>query len=317
MIFLPRGSAVRQRVNPARINLPEAMEKLRKGSFTGFLRFDAAAGTGVILFEKGRLISAIYVTQGETERYIAYDAIARVFETSIAGEATLNIFKVSQDLILSLHALLHGRYLLKGKELAQIDVELLLEKIKSEELTVCIRLYAGDRVTLIYYDHGYPLGFFLDNSVDLEQDVNPQESIALMPGAKLDVVEIRSTDQIVLADLMGSADLRPIWQRTRTTLLEDRQKRDESSVREVLDAQASRRNALIAELKKIATRHLGKIGVTQVEKAANAIGPELKPAELERFYAELNGLARLVVSQTKIQAMLDEMRKSYSEIVSA
>ncbi len=63
MIHLPRGNPVRQKVNPARINLPEAMEKLRSSTFTGYLRFDAVQGTGIILFQSGKLISSILSTR--------------------------------------------------------------------------------------------------------------------------------------------------------------------------------------------------------------------------------------------------------------
>ena len=119
MIFLPRGNPVRQKVNPARINLPEAMEKLRVGTFTGYLRFDASQGVGVILFKDGQLISSIFMNRETSERLIAYDAIARIFEVSILGNAVLNIYRMSAELVLGVHALLHGRYLQKEKDLAK------------------------------------------------------------------------------------------------------------------------------------------------------------------------------------------------------
>ena len=54
MILLPRGNPVKEKVNPGKVNLPEALDKLRQGKFTGYLRFDFPAGTGVFIFEGGR-----------------------------------------------------------------------------------------------------------------------------------------------------------------------------------------------------------------------------------------------------------------------
>jgi hypothetical protein len=316
MIFLPRGTAVRQKVNPARINLPEAMEKLRKGLFSGFLRFDAEQGTGVILFQKGQLVSAIYISQGETERLIAYDAIARIFEVSIEGHAVLNIFKVSADLVLSLHALLHGHYLIKGKALPCLDIESLLNKIRDEGLTACLRVYAGDRVSLIFFEQGYALGFFVDNSFDLQDRADLDDSVAALPYARLDLIETQSSDRIVLADLMASADLRPIWQRTRAALMEERQRHEETALREQEECLNKRREQLVTMYKRIAENYLGKIGVTQVEKAAACLDGRIDSSEITTFYNDLSGLARLVISESKIQDMIDEMKKAMSSLSS-
>ncbi len=308
MIYLPRGNPVRQKVNPARINLPEAMEKLRVGTFTGYLRFDAPQGVGVVLFQTGKLISAIYVNEEESERLIAYDAIARIFEISILGNATLNIFRLSSDLVLGIHALLHGRYLYKKQDLAGLDVRSILARIKEEGLTACLRAYAEDQTVLIFYDHGYPLGFFHEGATELEPTADLATSVAGLPEAKLDLLEIRNADEIILADLMGSADLGPIWQRTRKLLLEDRRKREESAVRTQEQKLEKQRHHTLAVFKTIAGNHIGKFGVTQVEKAFAVVGPELRAGDLEKFYVELQRLARLVAGQSKITTMIAEMK---------
>ncbi|MCD6581468.1 MAG: hypothetical protein J7K90_06665 [Desulfuromusa sp.] len=312
MIFLPRGNPVRQKVNPARINLPEAMEKLRVGTFSGYLHFDAKQGAGVILFKSGQLISSIFVDKDETERLIAYDAIARIFEVSILGNAVLNIFRLSTDLVLGVHALLHGRYLQKGEDLQHLDVRAQLERIKNEGLTACLRIYAEGHTTLIFYDQGYALGFFHDGDTELESTTDISISVARLPGAKLDLLEIRSADEIVLADLMGSADLGPIWQRTRKLLLEERRKREETAVRSQEQNQERRRQHTLGIFKTIAGNHIGKFGVTQVEKAFAGVGPDLSAGEMEKFYVDLQRLARLVAGKSKIVTMITEMKKQFN-----
>ncbi|MEA3544206.1 MAG: hypothetical protein U9R69_03190 [Thermodesulfobacteriota bacterium] len=231
MIFLPQGNPVRQKVDPARINLPEAMKKLRVGIFTGYLRFDAHQGSGVILFQKGQLISSVFVSDGETERLTAYDAIEKIFEISILGNAILNIFRLSEELVLGIHALLHGRYLQKGLDLSHVDVRVLLDRIKNDELTVCLRIYVEDQTTLIFYDRGCALGFFHEGRKDLEPTADATKSVARLPGAKFDLLEIDSIDETVRVDLMDSADLGSMWQRTRKLLFEERYKREEIAIR--------------------------------------------------------------------------------------
>ncbi len=313
MISLPRGNPVRQNVNPARINLPEAMEKLRVGTFTGYLRFDAPQGAGVILFKEGQLISSIYQTAETAEKLIAYDAIARIFEIAIMGNAVLNIYRMSADLVLGIHALLHGRYLQQGADLASLDVEALLKRIREEGLTACLRVRGGEKTTLIFYDQGYPLGFFHDGQAQLEQKANLDMSLARQPGATLDFLEIRSADEIILADLMESADLGPIWQRIRKQLMEERRKREEEVVRTREQQEDRRRERTLTLFKTIAGNHIGKFGVTQVEKAFAAVGAGLAENELEGFYSELQKLARLVAGQAKISAMINEMRQQVAD----
>jgi hypothetical protein len=314
MIHLPRGIPVKQKVNPARINLPEAMQKLRKSKFTGCLRFDAPQGVGMILFQGGQLSSALFMPPEMRQHLIAYDAISRIFEVSIQGDASLNIDRLSADLILGLHALFHGQLQKAGLALDQLNVAAELQRIKDEGLTVCLRVYAGKRTSLIFYDHGHALGFFHDGTAELQTTADISTSVAAQPGARLDILEICGLDEIVLADLMSSADLRPIWARARKKLMEQRDKREELEIRSREQQHEKQREQLLLRYKTIAGTHIGKFGATQVDKAFAAVGQELKPEQLEHFYRELNQLARLVVGQAKINAMIDEMKKEYAKI---
>lgn len=231
MILLPRGIPVRQNVNPARINLPEAMEKLRVGTFTGYLRFDADQGSGILIFERGKLVSALFIAADDGQRLIAYDAISKVFEISILGDATLNIYRLESELAIALHALLHGRYIYREQDLKLINIRALLEKISTEQFNGCLRVYAEHRTALIFYDMGNALGFFHDGSACLQTTADLSQSVARLPGARIDMLETAGTDGLVLADLMASADLGPIWQRLRKLLLQERCQREEEAIR--------------------------------------------------------------------------------------
>lgn len=312
MIFLPRGVSVRQNVNPARINIPEAMEKLRVGTFTGYLRFDAPQGTGVVIFERGKLVSAIFVDSNDQDRLIAYDAISRIFEISILGDASLNIYRMSPQLALEIHALLHGKYRCKEQDLKRINLKALLQKIKDEDFTGCLRVYAEERTTLICYDSGHALGFFHDGTSELQVTADLQKSVARLPGAKVDLLETANVDDLVLADLMASADLGPIWQRLRKNLLQERSQREEAAIRSREGKGVERREEMLNEMKLIAAKYVGKFGVAQVEKAFSGISVDLRKEEVANFYSAMERLAMLVAKPQKITLMIEEMKKKFS-----
>lgn len=311
MIFLPRGVSVRQNVNPARINLPEAMEKLRVGSFTGYLRFDARSGEGIIIFERGKLVSALFI-DADGQRLIAYDAISKIFEVAIAGDAVLNIYRLSEDLAMGLHALLHGKYVHHGEELKSVNIEALLQKIKDEQFNGCLRVYADNQTVLIFYNVGSAMGFFHEGTADLRLDADLSKSVARLPGARLDLLETGLVEDLVLADLMASADLKPIWQRIRNELMHDRSKREEEAIRTQEGKLEVSRKQLLSELKALASEHTGKLGVAQVEKAFAVIGPEIRKEEIEQFYVTVERLATMVAPPLKVREMIQAMKKQLS-----
>lgn len=312
MIFLPRGVPVRQNVNPARINIPEAMEKLRVGSFTGYLRFDAVQGSGILIFGKGKLVSALFVDAANGQRLIAYDAISKVFEVSILGDATLNIYRLEPDLAIGLHTLLHGKYIYKDQELKLVNVRALLDKVKAERFSGCLRVYTEQMTALIFYDSGNPLGFFHDGSACLQVTADLSKSVARLPGAKIDMLETASSDGLVLADLLASADLGPIWQRMRKTLLQDRSRREEEAIRARQEELEQRRRLALASLKTIAGNYTGKFGVSQVEKAFAVVGPEMRKEEIAGFFSAMERLATMVAKPEKVSQMIVEMRKLFN-----
>ena len=211
MILLPRGNPVKEKIDPGRINLPDALRKLRSGAFTGYLRFDAPQSTGIIIFEQGRLISALNEERGA--RQTAGAALARIFAISLGGGTSLDIFRLSSDLAFSIHALLHGHLLCSGQEIKNIDIKSLLGLIKAKSLNGCLRIYTQEHITFIFYRHGNPLGFLHDGSTDLETTADTSLSVARLPGAKIDVLTTTAAEEELLVDLLESAEISKSWNR--------------------------------------------------------------------------------------------------------
>ena len=315
MILLPRGNPVREKVNPGKINLPDALGKLQKSGFTGYLRFESAVDTGVIIFSSGKLISALF--EEKNDRLIAYDAIARIFELSLAGRLVLDIYKLSPELAMSIHALLHGNTLYKGQELKLIDIKALLVKFKEDKMSGCLRIYTDEKIALIFYKDGNPLGFFHDGSTDIETTPGASMSVAKLPGAKVDVLSSGGADEIDLADLMASADLSALWRKAQEMLAKSKQNQQQAARRDQEFVQKDRRIRLQSLLKGAAEKHIGKIGVQLVDKEMEKHIPmsaDWTDAMLGRLLDELSRAAKMVAGPKAIKSMLDDMKKAARSI---
>lgn len=316
MILLPRGNPVKEKLNPARVDLPGALRKLHEGKFTGYLRFDGEGGVGILIFERGKLVSALFEEQAE--RLVAYDAIGRIFEMSQLGKATLDIYQISPELALSIHALLHGEVLYRGQELKLIDIKGLLGRIREERLNGCLRIYAGSRIALIFYDRGNALGFFHDGATDIETTADVSMSIARLPGAKIDLLATAGFDDLHLADLQASADLATLWQRARKQVQERRRLQEAEEGRALEERETLRRRQVLEFLRDSATRHLGKVGGTLADKEfdkAVSASAQITEATLVNFYVGLGKAARLLAGASAVTRMLEEMKSGVKPLL--
>ncbi len=315
MILLPKGSPVKEKINPARVNLPEAMEKLAESGFSGYLRFDSPVGTGIIIFQDGHLISALMQEIDVEGRIIAYDAITRIFEMSILGNAVLNIYRLSSEVAISVHALLHGEYVYHGQDIKLINIRGLLDRIRNDRLSGCLRIYTDERVALIFYETGSALGFFHDGSTELETTADTSMSVAALPGAKMDLLSTVTAEGKRMADLMASADLGPMWEKARNRLLEERKLRESHSGTLSDDELKVRRERLFALFRGVAERHVGQFGVTQVEKAFRKVSPTMSFAEVDHFLNDMTRMAKLVAGPSKVTEMVEEMRRGAKDLM--
>jgi len=316
MLLLPRGTPVKENLDPGRLNLPDALRKLAKGTFTGYLRFDTTKGVGILIYEQGKLISALF--EGGTERLIAYDALSAVCELSLGGNVTLNIYRLSDELAISVHALLHGAVLYKGQEVALLDIKGLLTKLKTDEVTGCLRIYNRDHVALIFYREGTPLGFFHDGSTEMEKSAENSLSVAKLPGAKIDVLTTEASDEANLADLLASADIDALWKTSRSRIGQEQQAREEEISRNLEVREKERRQKVLAMLRGVAEKQLGRIGgnLTEKEFEKAMFGQGLvSEAVLNDFYKRIAKAARLVAGPATVNKMVEEMQRGIKNLM--
>ncbi len=309
MFLLPKGNPLHENIPVAKVKLPDILEKFKAGSFTGYLSFLFPSSEGVLFFEEGKLISAM-LERGEA-RASGLEAIAGLCTQIVGGDGSLDVYRLSTDLTMCLHALLHGEMLYRAQELRLIDVKGLLEKMKAQRLNGCLRIYTEDRSALIFYKDGAPLGFFHDGSHDIETSATESQKIAKLPGAKIDVLSTKSVDELMHYDLLEMLNIGKVWESAvaKRAAEEERQRR-EAQERAWLE-QDSRLQELEEDLKEVASAYLGKIGRALVEKELSERGGRAslqQEAEVARFLACMEKGAKLLTSLSKVKEMLDTMK---------
>ena len=210
-MLLPRGRLVKEPFNPSRMDWLEAIGKLTEGGFSGFLDCWDLAGKGIVLFVRGRLVAARFYT-GSGQLTDA-EAFAHIFAHSLAGDMRLSIYRVSPELALQLYGLLTGELLFGGQQLHLLDLPHVLNMLKNDRFSGCLRIWAAEDVALVFYREGKPLGFFHDGAAELSGAADLQESIARLPGAAIDLVAGLQDPEADLPDLLQSHDISVCWQK--------------------------------------------------------------------------------------------------------
>lgn len=316
MIFLPKGNPVREKVNPGKINIPDAFVKLQQSDFSGYLRFNDPLGAGWVIFRNGRLADAFFESDG-LPGLRAADALKRIFNQAVRGTSSLDIYKISAELAGAVHALLKGRSVFSAHELARVDVKKLLLKIKNEGLSCCLRGRAGDRVVLIFYRQGEALGFFHEGSAQMDTTAVNTRSVARYQGATLEVFSCVFDEPSGAVDLVSTLEVSSLWEEAKAGLREEQRRNEDLAVRVIDAKRVFGRDAVLEYLQQTAEDFIGKIGLSLVDKTFRntvAVGREFEAVDQRRFFEALGKAARLVAGPKKIDAMLEEMRKGLESL---
>ena len=313
MFLFPKGNPLYENIAAANIKLPEMLDKLKNGVFTGYLKFDFPSSSSIIFFEGGKLISAMH--ERENNRLSGFEAIAELCNQLLAGGGSLSVYRLSKDLVMGLHALLHGEVLYKGQELKLIDIKGLLEKMKARQLNGCLRIYTDDRSALIFYKEGAPLGFFHDGSNDMETSASESQKIAGLPGAKIDVLSTKSAEELMLYDLLEMVNISKIWESTKSRYVVHMEQMNKVVRERDSKLQEEKLRELEEDLKEVAVAYLGKVGRLLIDKELNEVGGRtalLKDEEVMKFLSGVEKAAKLLTSISKLKEMSGIMNNEIS-----
>jgi len=310
MFLLPKGNPLFENLAASKLKLPEVLLKLSTGSFTGYASFVFQSSTTILVFESGKLVSAL-LEQNNGSRQTGFEAISSLVDLMVtSGNGILNVYKLSKDLTMCIHALLQGEILYKAQELKLIDIKTLLEKIKSDQMNGCLRIYTNERSAIIFYKDGNPLGFFHDGSHDIETSSTESQKIAGLPGAKIDLYSTQGIEELMGVDLLEVVNIQKIWDTAIS--LNQTEKDKTGKEREERDRKiaALKLADLEEQVKVIVTEYVGKVGRGVVDKELADQGGNaclMDETRVVRFIAGIERSAKLLIGATSIKAMMEKL----------
>lgn len=310
MFLLPKGSPLFENLAVSKLKLPDVLTKLSNGTFTGYASFVFQSSTSILVFEAGKLVS-ILVEGQNGKRESGFEALSTLAELMVTtGSGALNVYKLSKDLTMCIHALLEGEILYRAQELKLIDIKTLLEKVKEDQMNGCLRIYTDEHSAMIFYKDGNPLGFFHDGSSDIETSSSESQKIAGLPGAKIDLFSTQSAEELMGTNLLEVTNVQKIWDACialhkseidKTNL--ERQERDKKV--------ASQKLAELEEqVKSIVSEYVGKVGRGIVDKEISDNGGNgclIDADGAEKFMKGIERAAKLLVSGTNIKTMMGKL----------
>ncbi len=211
MLRLPKGIPLFANLDASDLQLDAVITKLAHGCFTGYANLTFQDAVGILVFESGKLVSVVYET-GQGVRLNGFESITALAEKMLESSGSqLNVYRLSDDLTMCIHALLQGEVRYRAQELALIDIKVLLERVKNEQMNCCLRIYTPSRSAMIFYKEGNPLGFFHDGSQEIEASPGDSQQLAQDPAAKLDLYSTVSVDELMAHDLLDMVNVGNIW----------------------------------------------------------------------------------------------------------
>lgn len=310
MFLLPKGNPLAENVPISKLQLPEALEKLKNGKLTGCAMFDFPAADCALVYDEGKLVSALVHRDGkEIHDQAALQSLVEMM--LLASSGSFSVYALSKDITLSVMALVGGTANIDSQEIKLIDFKALLDRIKTEQMTACLKIYTNERAGLIFYRNGATVGFYHDASSSIETAAGEVQMIAGLPGARVDLRVLAETDGFVL-DLAGLVDIRSLWDASSSGNIFAAAPAPAAPVAEApVAAQpvtAARLSApeLENSIIDLVNQHVGKLGKTLAEKEIMNIGgaATLKdPNKLQELLAAIEKGSKLLASANKIKEM--------------
>jgi hypothetical protein len=309
MLLVPKGIPIREDLAAASVDPPKLFAELKASCLTGFMQLirddDAAA---VLLFNEGRLLNAM--VDRDEQRVSGHEAVTQSLELLAEEKGRVDIYKLSQDLAISVRSLLLGDTVFKGQDLSIIDVKVLLDKVKEMQLTGCLRVYTDERTALILYKQGSPLGFFHDGTDKIESSPTGYQNIASMPGAKLDAYSVDSGLNSVHLDLLLGLDVAQLWSATKAKRARRQEELAKESRGSSKQAEELLWSALGQSLTEISVSYLGKMGAQIFEKELESCGGNraLKdPSQVAQLLDGVEKGAKLLAGASKVRQLRDAL----------
>ena len=310
MHVLPKANPLYEKIPAHKIVPPDVLNKLAKGSFSGYLSYTDADFEADCILVKGILI-CISAREKERER-TGFEAFSLLFDRILSSSGEINIYRMTADLAVCAHALLLGAKLFNGSEVRQIDIKETLAQLRNQGLTGVVRFYTPKRSAMIFYKDGQPVGYYHDDAQTVETSPEESRKIAALPGALVDVCSTKPMEELMRNNLMHMVNLEKLWEAAQARQTIPRPEEAPAAHNIATDGPDDvKLLGLLEDLKEIAAAYLSKEGRMVIEKGIQEAGGNRILFDDEKtaaFIKQLEKEARSIDGNARIDEMIDLMK---------
>lgn len=308
MRFLPKANPLYEKIPVTKVVIPDVLDKLGNGGFTGYLSHTAPGFEAYCIFAKGKLICAFSSWGGRDKT--GFEAIALMFDKvfSIGGE--VNVYRMTADLAMCSHALVLGSRLFDGDEVRQVDIKGMMARLKGQGLNGVVHFYTPERYGMMFYKDGLPIGFYHDGANSILSSSEEARKVAALAGARLDVCSTKPIEELLHYDLLQLVNLWKLWETAQSRNASIRQG-ELATLSATPDLNEKKLSELVEDIIEVASAYLSREGRGVIEKAMKAAGGRSclrDNTKIETFLKQVETDARIVDNHARVEEMIDLLR---------
>lgn len=311
MHFLPKANPLYEHISALKVNVPEIIEKLGKGGFTGYLSHNSSNFEAYCIFAKGKLLCA-FANDGTKDK-TGFEAISLLFDHIFADGGEIDVYRMTADLAMCAHALVLGSKIHNSDEVRQVDIKGMLGRLKTTGLNGAVHFYTKERYAMIFYKEGQPIGFYHDSARAIETSPEESRKVAALPGARLDVCSTKPLEELMHYDLLQMVNLGKLWETARSRHAAT------SKAKEIVAPIAatgttvddSKLAELAEDLKEVAVAYLSREGRMVVERRLKELGGDrilLDDAKITQLLKLIESDTAAMDDHARIEEMIDLMK---------
>ena len=309
MRFLPKANPLYEKIAANNVIIPDVLEKLGNGGFTGYIHHSASGFEFYGIFAKGKLLCALSSDDGRDKS--GFEAIVLLFDKVILAGGEINVYRMTADLAVCAHALTLGTRMFTGEEVRQVDIKGVLARLKSQGINGVVRFYTAERSAMMFYKDGLPIGFYHDGASSIESSPEESRKIAALPGARVDICSTKPLEELMQYDLLQMVNLQKLWETAKSRNAAPRAKESSAAGFSASLISEQKLNELVDDLSEVAGAYLSRAGRVIVEKRIKELGGPaqlLDDSKRTLFLAQVEGDSLANDSHARIDEMIDLMK---------
>ena len=310
MRFLPKANPLYEKIPANKTDIPDVLEKLGNGGFTGYINHSAPKFEFYGIFAKGKLLCAVSNDGGRDNT--GFEALVILFDKVLSAGGEINVYRMTVDLAVCAYALALGPRILNGEEVRQVDIKGVLARVKGQDTNGVVRFYTAARSAMIFYKDGLPIGFYYDDTGPIESSPEESRKIATLPGARVEICSTKTLEELMQYDLLQMVNLHKLWEAAKLRNIEP------STTKQSAEADFSTPSIseqklleLIDDISEVAAAYLSREGRNIVEKRIKELGGPLQLLDEEKRNLFLNKVESDAIASDlndRIDEMIDLMK---------